>query len=730
MSTWPIPTSRPRPKHTNLVAHGVARVTRIQADPKNLNRALPDSETVILGKNSVFEYIGNPDTSNAAPFTCQNADKSFVQDCVPLEATSHTLGQLLFGTDGALYVGSGDGIEWTPPNLRAQDVNSLSGKILRIDPMTGAGFADNPFTTGDLNENRAKVYALGMRNPWRFTLGPDGLLYVADVGNSGWETISQGQAGDNFGWPCYEGPERVSDASICQPLFNGERPLKADYYAYPHDTGHGAAIGGDFVRAPFPPPYRDRYFFADYNGWTINYLEETATGVEERLFATNAPGLVEMKFGPDGALYVLYILSGSLARIRYVGGGNLPPVVVATAKPESGPSPLTVAFSSAGTADPEAGALRYAWDFGDGETSSAANPSHTYRADGLYAATLRVTDASGAPTTATFQISVGNDPPQATILAPQADARYQIGDRVEFEGEGSDGDDGSLADSALQWEIFTHHNDHIHYDTFRGRGKTGRFVYEDHGDNVYLELCLTATDSTGLKHRTCVDLRPETVTLTLDSQPSGLPLIYNNTREITPFEIESYINAQRVIEAPGSAGELRFERWSDGGAAQHPIAIGSENMRLTAFYTGTTSSVTPAIPAVGNVLTETVSAPVEVAPPVAQTTSTPAVAVSGWLETEGAPAGGARILVQVAERYRSGWAVVQWQDENGDWQEIEGWRGDLKNGRARWWVSPDLYGHKPFRWMIFSQPGGTLLAASPEFAMPANSGEMLVWRVE
>lgn len=110
---------------------------------------------------------------------------------------------------------------------------------------------------------------------------------------------------------------------------------------------------------------------------------------------------MDMAFGPDGALYVLDYGTGSnnqaLWRIEYIGGENRNPVAVASANRTSGPAPLAVTFSSAGSADPEGGALTYQWTFGDGGTSTAANPSHTYTANGDYTATLTVRDPEGSP---------------------------------------------------------------------------------------------------------------------------------------------------------------------------------------------------------------------------------------------------------------------------------------------------------------------------------------------
>ena len=134
-----------------------------------------------------------------------------------------------------------------------------------------------------------------------------------------------------------------------------------------------------------------------------------------------------MAFGPDGALYVLDYGTGyfngdansALYRIEYVGRRQ-PGADRRGQRPTRPPgqAPLTVTFSSAGSSDPDGGALTYSWDFGDGTTSTAANPTNTYTANGTYTATLTVRDPQGATGTASVQISVGNTAPTVTINAP------------------------------------------------------------------------------------------------------------------------------------------------------------------------------------------------------------------------------------------------------------------------------------------------------------------------
>jgi glucose/arabinose dehydrogenase len=200
----------------------MGRLTRFQVQLNDYYTIIPESRTVLYGSQ-----IG---TGN------------------PVVTLSHGTGDIVFGTDGTLMFSTGDGNTWvnyfaggdqpvpvfaydtqaladgilSPQenvgSFRAQQIDSYSGKILRIDPMTGEGIPGNPFyDENDPNSARSKVWALGLRNPYRMTLKPGsgsndqalanpGTLYITDVGYNQWEEINVCDGpGYNFGWPLYEG---------------------------------------------------------------------------------------------------------------------------------------------------------------------------------------------------------------------------------------------------------------------------------------------------------------------------------------------------------------------------------------------------------------------------------------------------------------------------------------------------------------------------------------------
>lgn len=306
----------PEIKDRNPGGARVSRVVRLSADVANLNVAVPGSGVVLVGTNSTAAHVGNPDQGDAEPFSCLDGGGQPVRDCIATEGTAHTINMLKFGPEGALYVSVGDGIVNSRGNARALDINSLNGKILRVDPDTGGGLPSNPFFDGDPSSNRSKVFASGLRNPFRFTVDPrNGRVIVGEVGNEKWEEINIGGPGANFGWPCYEGPEEAATYANCDAFRSGEWKVTHGVLSYPHTTKpqRGAAIGGDlYLGRTFPAIYRGAYFYHDFNGGVTNFLTFGANGgVTDNEFATNMPGIVQIT-ATDDSLYALSIILGGL----------------------------------------------------------------------------------------------------------------------------------------------------------------------------------------------------------------------------------------------------------------------------------------------------------------------------------------------------------------------------------------------------------------------------------
>ncbi|MGC8878999.1 MAG: PQQ-dependent sugar dehydrogenase [Anaerolineae bacterium] len=514
----------------------VARLVRVKANGDVANLA---TKEVILGKNSTYANIGAADDPDGGgPYTsCDNGGVP-VEDCIPSDSTSHTIGSVVFGTDRSLFVSVGDGARFVvvdPRALRAYDVNSLAGKILRIDPDTGNGYENNPWCDSPANiaKNRCKVYATGLRNPFRMKVDPTtNEPYHGNVGWFSWEEINTGR-GKNFGWPCWEGNEHQglyngpeesyaknpATAVQCQAVYSGAiGPIEPPYYAYPHwynDAQHDAsAMAGPVytgTHLSYPPEYHGRLFIFDYSGdqdW-IKYLTLDEAPPQVGTLGEGVSDMVGQYAGPvdlalnpyDGDLYYVVLNGtgpGEVRRIRYTAG-NLPPVAHLSATPLYGTLPLTVTLSAAASHDPEAQTLTFAWDLGNGvlmDTNEMAMITHTYTAAGVYTAVMTVTDVLSASDSAVVHVVAGNRPPQANITTPLSGTMYHAGESASFFGGATDPEDSVLGGTQLQWTASLHHEDHVHPDQFRATGTGGSFVYPEHGggEMYWLELCLTATD--------------------------------------------------------------------------------------------------------------------------------------------------------------------------------------------------------------------------------------------
>ncbi|MEL7266532.1 MAG: PQQ-dependent sugar dehydrogenase, partial [Planctomycetota bacterium] len=310
-----------------------ARVARIARYTVNAlgTFADPDSEFVLVGNNSTFDNIGNPNIRPGLndPHSCIDGSGNPIEDCIPADETSHTIGDLDFGTDGYLYASSGDGGSFgrvDPINLRALDIDSLAGKILRIDPITGEGPADNPFYNGDPNANQSKVYQYGLRNPFRLAVNPgDGEVFVGDVGWTTWEEINTGR-GANFGWPAFEGgngtsleTRRYRDLAEVQSFYASNPDVTAPIYARNHSDGSRAIVMGDFINSSvYPEQFQGDLVFTDIGDQVLRTLDfDAAGGVTSVDIVSDPVGfLVDFQMHSDGYLYYVDI-TGSVGRLQY-----------------------------------------------------------------------------------------------------------------------------------------------------------------------------------------------------------------------------------------------------------------------------------------------------------------------------------------------------------------------------------------------------------------------------
>ncbi|MFG3339221.1 PQQ-dependent sugar dehydrogenase [Glycomyces sp. NPDC048151] len=491
----------------------------------------------------------------------------------------HHSGSVKFGPDGKLYWTLGMNTNnQNPPNL-----GNVHGKMHRINA-DGSIPPDNPFV--DTPGAEPSVWAYGLRNSFRWDFVPSGpnagSVLAGDVGGSEWEELNLIERGANYGWPHVEGV--CADCPYAQPV-----------YAYPHTAPPASAGSISSVEVYegglLGEQYENAVFFADYTLGFVKYLvmdEAFETVVSEHDFDTEAGTPVELQTGPDGALYQLNIYPGELYRIA-PSGGNRTPVAAASATPDNGYAPLEVEFSSAGSADADGDALTYAWDFGDGEASTEANPVHTYTEDGVYQAVLTVSDGEKSAES-TVEIQVGNTRPEAVVLTPEAGLTYDGGDLVSFTGSATDPEDGALDADSLSWTVQFHHADHVHPFYGPAEGASGQIEIPrapHGGDNTFYRITLTATDSGGLTDTASVDVHPNTVEVAIATDPPGLEF----TLDGRPFETATkrmVVGTEYVLgaESPQYAGGSRFQfaGWSTGAEQQHTFTVPGEDTAVTAQF--------------------------------------------------------------------------------------------------------------------------------------------------
>ncbi|MGW1685974.1 ThuA domain-containing protein [Streptomyces albidoflavus] len=461
----------------------------------------------------------------------------------------HTGGAVEFGPDRTLYLGVGDDV---PPNLdpdwqgyapldwregkerldaarTAGNTDDLRGKILRITPTDEGGYTipdGNLFAEGT-EGTRPEIYAMGFRNPFRFTVdqktgdvhasdyGPDRGLPTTDRGPEGLVEYNVIKKAGNYGWPFCHGDNQpyapydpdtgeAGEKFDCDNLVN-ESPnntglkelppvqLPEIWYGYGDSetfpevgSGGSAPMSGPVYQydadnpspTKFPAYYDGAAFFYE---WSRDYVKELRFDDEGSLLKINDflstskfSKPMDMTFGPDGSLYLLEWGSefgggnndSGLYRIDYAQGQRNP-VAKAAASVTDGPVPLEVDFTSEGSEDPDGDSLEYAWDFdGDGTwDSTEADATHTYTEKGDFTAQLKVTDSSGKSGYANIPVTAGNTAPKVTVETPVDGTLIEFGDKIPYKITVTDPEDGEIDCDQVVLNPALGHDDHEHPTT-------------------------------------------------------------------------------------------------------------------------------------------------------------------------------------------------------------------------------------------------------------------------
>jgi PKD repeat protein len=421
----------------------------------------------------------------------------------------------------------------------------------------------------------------------------------------------------NYGWPAYEGAPRQPgydglNLPVLENLYAaGPSAVVTPYFAYRHTdkvvagslepTGGSSVSGVAFYGGgSYPAAYQDALFFSDYSRNAVYVMHRGVDGLPDpasRQVFRLGVGSVDLVTGPGGDLFVVDH-ANKVYRFTY-NSANRPPDAVLTADRTSGPAPLQVQFSAAGSTDPDAvDTLRYEWDLdGDGafDDSTAVNPTYAYTEAGTYVVRLRVTDPKGASDVAQVSVTAGNTAPVPTITSPAVSLRWKVGDVVSFGGTAADQQDGALGASNLRWQLILRHENatapgtyHEHVVQEYAGVAGGTFVAPDHEYPSSLELRLTATDSGGLVSTTAVVLQPMTSTITFASNVAGARISFNGESVAAPFSRTVIVGSASSIVAttPQAVNGViyNFVSWSNGGAATQNIVATAADATYTATF--------------------------------------------------------------------------------------------------------------------------------------------------
>ncbi|MER6912050.1 ThuA domain-containing protein [Streptomyces sp. NPDC000594] len=523
------------------------------------------------GVNRLSRFALRPDG------TLDNASEKKILDVPATRGICcHVGGDIDFDAQGNLYLSTGDDtnpfasdgyspIDDRPGRNPAYDArrtsgntDDLRGKILRIKVA-----ADGSYTVPDGNlfapgtpRTRPEIYAMGLRNPFRFSVDRrTGHLYAGEYGpDAATADPGRGPAGKvgftritgpgNFGWPfCGVAGEPYRDHDFAtgtpgdtfdcaaprndSPHNTGRTDLPPAQRAWiPYDggsvpefgTGSESPMAGPVYRyepdnpspVKFPEAYDGDFFAGEFGRRWIKRVEQRADGSPERInaFPWTGTQIMDMSFGPDGALYVLDYgtawfggdHNSALYRIENATGGRSP-AAEATASRTSGKAPLRVVFSAAGTTDPDGDPLTYHWAFGDGATSTAPDPTHTYRTNGTYTATLTARDPTGRTGSASVRVVVGNTAPKVTLRLPADGTLFRFGDEIPFQVTVTDAEDGPVDCAKVKVSYILGHDSHGHPITSAqgcsGTIKTSSDGGHDPNANIFGVLDAEYTDGGG-----------------------------------------------------------------------------------------------------------------------------------------------------------------------------------------------------------------------------------------
>ena len=375
---------------------------------------------------------------------------------------SHTVGTVVAAPDGTVFFGTGEASSTSQAentSFFSDKWTSPRGKVFHVNGFDGSPAAGNPHA-GAFWESR--IFAVGMRNPFRFSLKPGTgtgavppVLYIGDVGSAKYEEINVAHGGENFGWPCYEGPldyrNEFSGSATCQAVYaQGTAGITAPLWYYEHQQpGPGnAVIAGTFYQGSGYGPLNGSFFLADNPFgvmWTLKTdANDTLVDARRPGATTGSPGRRTPTTRPMGASACPWRSTSRPTATSSTASSTSPTSTscrgaARTARPWPSPAsprravrPVRSSTSTAASAyAPSGGGLSYSWNFGDGQGTSGAVVDHS--SAGLprtnWTATLTVTAGNGQSTSTTVGWTTVHAPPAITI-SPNKSGPYAVGENA------------------------------------------------------------------------------------------------------------------------------------------------------------------------------------------------------------------------------------------------------------------------------------------------------------
>ncbi|WP_081990514.1 PQQ-dependent sugar dehydrogenase [Sporocytophaga myxococcoides] len=469
----------------------------------------------------------------------------------------HNGGCLKFGSDGKLYIGTGEGGVATNSKL----LTNTLGKILRIND-DGSIPTDNPFfndpTVTGINKS---IYAYGLRNPFAFEFDATGQLYTTDVGGSTAEEINKILPGKFYGWPDREG----NSGSTSIANYQGPE------YFYTHQGGACAIIGCSFynpLNKTFPAEYTGQIFFGDYctekiYAWdpVTKIRTDFATGANRPLwylFADNGDMYYVERNGADGGSAGANTVSydGKLWKIKYTNSNE----VFINQNPQS--SALVVGENTffTITAYSNLQPLTYQWYKNGVLLEGATNDTLLVKSvtiadnNAIFECVVSNSVSSITSTEATLTV-IQNTRPVPMISSPLANFKYKANDVLKISGTATDAEDGVLSGASLSFWVDLHHDTHTHpaLAPTTGTSLPISFTVPNNGEtspNVFFRVYLKATDSKGFSSTTFTDVHPQLVGITVNSNVPEAKINYDGTYHLAGETIYSVKGIIRSLEAP------------------------------------------------------------------------------------------------------------------------------------------------------------------------------------